>query len=77
MTNAEPTFPTGRSAYVPGNARTHEATPQSDPDLFSTEDIRAEMAYLEKLDKRHGAHFLRAQARVELAIAIAKREAKR
>lgn len=69
-------YPQGRSAYRPGHARTHEPTPQTDPDLFSVEDIRAEIRYLTRLDKRYGAHHLRALRRLELTAVIASRRAK-
>ena len=67
------TFPTGRSSYTPGRARIGDPTPQSDPDLFSAEDIRAEIRYLATLDRRYGAHHLRAMARLQLASEIARR----
>ncbi len=38
-------FPTGRSDYQPGGDQTGEPTPRH-PDLFSSEDIQAEIAYI-------------------------------
>lgn len=71
---AEP--PRGRSDYRPGHARIGEPTPQTDPDLFSSEDLRAEIRYLTTLDKRYGAHHLRAGARLRLAGEITRRGAR-
>jgi hypothetical protein len=64
------------SAYVPGHARIGEPTPQTDPDLFTVAELRAEIRYLARLDKRYGAHHLRALARVALAAELAKRGGK-
>lgn len=71
--NANVDYPRGRSDYRPGASRIGEATPQTDPDLFSTEDIRAEIRYLITADRRYGAHHLRALARLRLATEIAGR----
>jgi hypothetical protein len=38
--------------YVPGNARIGEPTPQTDPDLFTDAELKAEIRYLTRLDKR-------------------------
>lgn len=74
MSTPTPTYPRGRSTYNPRGRRAMSApSPQTDPDAFSVEDIRAEIAYLVATDKRHGAHFLRAEARVKLYAEIAKR----
>jgi hypothetical protein len=67
------TYPSGRSSYTPGRTRMGEPTPQTNPDLFSPEDIRAEIRYLASLDKRYGTHHLRAMARLKLANALAGR----
>lgn len=61
------------SGYVPGSARWGEPTPQTDPDLFSVEDLRAEMRHLSRLDRRHGTHTLRVLARVRLSVEVARR----
>jgi hypothetical protein len=62
-----------RGPYVPGRARAGEPTPQTDPSLFSAEEIRAEILYLIGLDRRFGPHPLRAAARVRLFAALAGR----
>ena len=67
------TYPAGRSAYKPGRGRVGDPSPQTDPDLFSTEDLRAEIRYLTTLDRRYGSHHLRAMARLRLAAEIGKR----
>lgn len=66
-------YPTGRSSYKPGHARMGDPTPQSDPNLFSEEDIKAEIKHLERLDKRLGQHPLRVQARMRLWREIGRR----
>lgn len=66
-------YPSGRSGYTPGRARMGEPTPQTDPDRFSSEDLRAEFRYLSSLDRRYGANAIRARARVALAAEIARR----
>lgn len=53
-------------SYVPGMARYGEPTPQTDPDLFDDNEIRAEIDYLLSIDKRYGDHPLRAAARLRL-----------
>jgi hypothetical protein len=62
--------------YRPGHARIGEPTPQSHPDQFTPAEIRAEVNYLLRLDKRYGDHPLRAAARVKLFAELAKRGAK-
>jgi hypothetical protein len=52
--------------YVPGQARFGEATPQSDPALFTDDEIKAEIKYLLRLNKRHGTHPLRVAAYLKL-----------
>ena len=59
-------YPKGRSDYKPGQSRMGEPTPQSDPDLFSSEDILAEIKYLMKLNKQYGSHELRTMAYLKL-----------
>jgi hypothetical protein len=39
--------PVGRSAYRPGRAKVGDETPQTHPDKFSTEDLKAEVKYLQ------------------------------
>jgi hypothetical protein len=41
-------------------------TPQTDPDLFSDDQLKAEIRHLLRIDKRHGNHPLRAAARLRL-----------
>jgi hypothetical protein len=61
-------------SYIPGSARFGDPTPQTDPDLFTTDEIRAEYRYLVSLDKRYGPHPLRALARVRLhSVLISRR----
>lgn len=60
-------------AYVPGKARYGEPTPQTDPALFGVDELRAEVKYLVRLDRKYGAHPLRALARVALMREIAQR----
>lgn len=60
--------------YVPGMALFGEPTPQTDPHLFTDDEIRAEIRYLVRLDQRYGAHHLRALARVRLTNEIASRK---
>ena len=62
--------------YVPGAARIGEPTPQTDPDLFTAAELRAEVRYLARLCKRYGTHPLRASARLALHAELAKRGAK-
>jgi len=59
--------------YVPGTARYGEPTPQTDPDLFSVDELRAEIRYLSFVDRKFGPHTLRALARVRLMAEIARR----
>lgn len=66
--------PTGRSAYKPGHARVGEPTPQSDPDAFSVEDLRAEARYLLNANRRWGTNDLRTLAYLKLLRIAAERE---
>jgi hypothetical protein len=50
-------------------------TPQTDPDLFTDDQLRAEIRHLAGIDKRHGAHHLRAMARLALTRELAQRSA--
>ena len=52
-------YPTGRSHYRPGHDRVGEPTPQRAPYLFSSEDIRAEVKYLMRMNRRLGSNTLR------------------
>jgi len=59
--------------YIPGRARYGEPTPQTDPALFTIDEIRAEIRHLSALDRRHGPHTLRVLARVTLMNEVARR----
>lgn len=63
-----------RSAYKPGRSRIGEPTPQSDPDLFSDEDVLAEVKYLIGLNQRYGSHHLRTMAYARLLGVLAERQ---
>lgn len=65
--------PTGRSSYDPRRVRVGQPQPQSHPELFSVEDLKAEIKHLETLDRRLGRHPLRAAAKLQLLSAIAAR----
>lgn len=65
----------GTEPYVPGQALVGEATPQSDPDLFTDAEIVAEMKYLLQLNKRYGTHVLRVDAYNKLGAVLAARTA--
>lgn len=64
-----------REKYRPGMARVGEATPQSDPDLFTDAEILAEIKYLLRLNKRYGTHLLRVVAYTRLMDYLANRRA--
>lgn len=66
-------WPTGRSDYKPGKARVGQPNPQSDPDLFSSEDLLAEVKYLIGANKRWGSNPLRTMAYRELMRIISER----
>lgn len=57
--------------WIPQNAKVGEPTPQTDPDMFDTADIKAEIRYLLSLNRKHGTLSLRvagiAKLRAELA----------
>lgn len=59
--------------YVPGESRVGEATPQTDPGLFSKDELLSEVKYLLRMNKRYGPHPLRGQAIARLEAAIALR----
>lgn len=65
--------PTGRSAYRPGHARPGEKTPQSHPEEFSVEDLKAEAKHLVGLNRRLGANTLRTLAYLDLLREIRSR----
>jgi hypothetical protein len=65
--------PTGRSDYKPGMSRVGEPTPQSDPDMFSSEDLLAEAKYLLKMNEKYGSHELRTMAVTKLIRIITDR----
>jgi hypothetical protein len=52
-------------------------TPQTDPDLFSDAQLVAEIRHLRGIDKRYGAHPLRAMARLKLYEVLNDRAASR
>ena len=62
-----------REPYSPGRALIGEPTPQSDPDKFTDAEIRAEIRYLIRLNKRHGSHPLRTTAYLKLAAVLKAR----
>ena len=59
--------------YVPSRRRVGEAGPQTSPELFTDDDIRAEIKYLLGLNKRHGSHPLRTAACTRLTAVLASR----
>ena len=61
--------------YRPGYARVGEATPQTDPDLFTDKEIKAEIKYLLRLNKRYGTHPLRVKAYLDLEDVLRQRRA--
>lgn len=63
-----------REKYRPGMARVGEATPQSDPDLFTDAEIMAEVKYLLRLNKKYGTHPLRVAAYVKLLTYLQQRQ---
>jgi hypothetical protein len=59
--------------YKPGRTLVGEPTPQSDPDLFTDDEIKAEIRYLLGLNRRYGTHVLRVEAYLKLdAVLIAR-----
>lgn len=46
-------------AYRPGVARVGEPTPQTNPELFTDDEILAEIKHLIRMNKRYGSHPLR------------------
>jgi hypothetical protein len=52
--------------YKPGMARIGEPTPQSHPEQFTNKEIKAEIKYLMRLNKRYGSHPLRTMAYLKL-----------
>jgi hypothetical protein len=61
-------------AYEPGRSRVGEPTPQTDPDQFSADDIKAEIRYLRRLNRKYGEHTLRTLAIVRLTTTLATRQ---
>lgn len=61
--------------YVPGMARMGEATPQTNPALFTGAEITAEIKYLIRMNKRIGPHVLRTLAYQRLALVLQERNA--
>lgn len=60
--------------YRAGYARAGEPTPQTDPDLFTDAEIRSEISYLLRLNKRYGTHLLRVEAYLKLAEVLRSRK---
>jgi len=60
--------------YVPGNARMGEATPQSDPDMFTDAEILAEAKYLLRMHYRLGGDPQRTLAFQKLKNILRERE---
>lgn len=58
--------PIGRSDYSPSEARIGGPSPQTAPELFSVEDLRAEIKYLQSANRRYGVHPLRTLAILKL-----------
>lgn len=65
-----------QGTYRPGHAMVGEATPQSHPELFTDAEIRAEIKYLLRLNKRYGTHILRVNAYLKLDQVLAERARK-
>jgi hypothetical protein len=59
--------------YKPGIAMMWEATPQTNPYLFTDDEIRAEIKYLIRLDRRFGPHHLRTMAYTRLMKVLSER----
>jgi len=63
-------------SYIPGRARIGDPTPQTDPDLFTDAEIRAEIKYLIRTNKRLGSHPLRTLAYLKLERVLTERKGK-
>lgn len=61
--------------YNPATRRGGDATPQSEPELFTDADIMKEVRYLIRTNKRHGEHPLRTAAYMRMLAFIADRKA--
>ncbi len=61
--------------YRPGTARIGEPTPQTHPELFTDVEIKAEIRYLLRLNKRYGTHILRVNAYLKLDDVLRERAA--
>lgn len=59
--------------YKAGHALVGEATPQSHPQWFTDAEIRGEIKYLLRLNKKYGTHPLRVSAYAKLAVVLADR----
>jgi hypothetical protein len=68
--------PTDRRAtvYKPGHAMIGEATPQTNPPLFTDDEILAEVKHLIRMNKRLGPHVLRTLAYTRLMTVLAERQ---
>lgn len=62
-----------RLVYRAGMALVSEATPQSHPNRFTDEEIKAEIKYLLRLNAKHGTHHLRVAAYLALDSVLADR----
>jgi hypothetical protein len=60
--------------YRPGHARVGEATPQTDPDKFTDDEVVAEVKYLMRTNKRYGSHPLRTAAYMRLLKVLEERK---
>jgi hypothetical protein len=60
--------------YWPGESRIGEATPQTNPALFSDAEILAEVKYLMRMNKRLGSHPLRTAAYMRLMRVLEERK---
>ena len=60
--------------YDPRTRRTWEPSPQTEPELFSPADIKAEIRHLRRLNRSFGEHTLRTLAIVKLTRVLAERE---
>lgn len=60
--------------YRPHLRKVGDPSPQTDPALFTDNEIQAEIKYLIGLNKRHGSHPLRTAAYMKLAEVLAGRQ---
>lgn len=62
--------------WKPGSARLGEPSPQSHPEQFTDNDLRAEFRYLARLNGRYGLHELRVAAQNKLIAELESRGGK-